>query len=161
VAKFSEHINQAKSNLNFLKSILNSKEYWDWKVTVSFYIAVHLINAHLANKANLHYRSHDKVDKALNPYSPISVTKLSENNYLAYTKLQGLSRRSRYLVHDKPGNKSEDNHFTHEKHFIRAIKNLDKVLKFISNEYKVSFDILDIKSEYYKSKSLEYFCPVG
>lgn len=161
MAEFSEHINQAKSNLSFLKSILDQKDYWDWKVTVSFYVAVHLINAHLANKANLHYRSHDRVDKAINPFYPTSVTKLTEDNYLAYTKLQGLSRRSRYLINEKKSNKSENNHFTHEIHFIRAIKNLDKVLKFINDEYEIAFDSLDIDSEHYKSKSLEYFCPVS
>ena len=88
MANFSEHISQAKRNLTFLKSI-NALENnnWDWQVTAAFYSAVHLINAHLATKADLHYRSHKKVDDAINPYSPLSLTKLNEKEFLAYKKL--------------------------------------------------------------------------
>jgi len=159
MADFSEHINQAKSNLNFLNSITSIKDYWDWKVTVSFYVALHLVNAHLAQKADLHYRTHNKVDQAINPFNTFSVTKFSEENYLAYTKLLGLSRRSRYLVNEKIRNNKNRLYFTYEKHFIKAIKNLDIILKYFNREYNVDFDKINIESEYYKSQTLNFFIP--
>jgi hypothetical protein len=48
VALFEENIAQAKSNLNFLETV-NQKigNYYDWQVTICFYTAGHLVNAHL------------------------------------------------------------------------------------------------------------------
>ncbi len=62
MASFQDHISQAKCNLRFLGSVNNQiKNTWDWQVTVAFYVAVHMINARIADKANLHYRSHEAV----------------------------------------------------------------------------------------------------
>jgi len=159
MAKFSEHISQAKSNLSFLQCILGNKDFWDWKVTVSFYVAVHLINSHIAQKSDLHYRSHDRVDTAINPFNSVSITKLPEKEYLAYTKLLGLSRRARYLIHEKPEDKEAEIHFTYEKHYIRALKNLDIIMDYINLQYGIIFETIKIKSDYYKSKDMIHFLP--
>jgi len=108
MASFSEHLVKAKSNLTFLERVCkNEPSYWDWKVTISFYSAVHLINSHIAQKAGLHYRSHEQVIAAINPNETMSVCKLKEDEYLAYVKLRNLSRRSRYLVSDKGATKTQ------------------------------------------------------
>lgn len=159
MAEFSEHINQAKANLRFLETIIGSPEFWDWKVTVSFYVGVHLINSHIAKKANLHYRSHDKVDHSINPFNEMSPTKLNENEYLSYTKLLGLSRRARYLIHEKDSTKNANTCFTYEKHLIKALKNLDILLQFISNEYEIDFNPIIVNSPYYNQKTMKYFSP--
>ena len=143
MVSFDEHINQAKRNLNFLKSVNDlTNNTWDWQVTIAFYSAVHLINAHLAKKADLHYRSHKRVDDAINPYNNLSFTRLKESEFLAYKKLQSLSRRSRYLCNDKSDDKSAS--LTYDKHFSKAIKNLDTIIQWISTEYEVSFEEYDI-----------------
>lgn len=147
MATFDEHISQAKKNLSFLGRI-NSEcnEFWDWQVTTCFYVAVHLANAHISTKSNMHYRTHMDVKHALNPEVPLSLSKFSEENYTAYVKLLNLSRRARYLCHEDPKNtSSSDGYFTYDVHLNKAIKNLDKLLVFMESEYNVSFDKSFIK----------------
>lgn len=98
----------------------------------------------MARKANLHYRTHEDVKHAINPYSKLSLCVLPENIYLAYVKLEGLSRRARYLCSDDMKNRSEDEFFTYDKHFAKAIKNLDILLDFFKAEYKLSYPPLPI-----------------
>lgn len=112
----------------------------DWQVTTCFYTAVHIMNAHLAKIEDLHYKTHDEVDRALNPFS-LHKSKLDKEHYLAYEKLRNLSRRSRYLCHDDPnlrGNNSQG-FTTDERHLAKAIKNLDILLTFCSVIHEVKF----------------------
>lgn len=146
VASFDEHIRQATRNLSFLEQANRlPAAHWDWQVTVAFYVGVHLINAHIAQKSGLNYRSHEQVDQAINPYIPLSPTKLAEDDYLAYSKLQGLARRARYLIHEERDNRTTDAQFTYDKHFARAVRYLDTLLTFIKSEYGVSFPRLAFK----------------
>lgn len=145
MASFEEHITQAKRNLTFLTET-NSKmqTYWDWQVTTAFYVAVHLVNAHLAKAANIHYKTHEAVKNEINPLSLSSnpACMVDQNAYLAYTKLEGLSRRSRYLCHQDKNVTTEDDiaHTTSEKHFAKAIKNLDKLLLYFMAKYSITID---------------------
>lgn len=141
MASFNEHINQAKKNLAFLIDINSSKSRnWDWQVTVCFYTAVHLINSHLAQIGNLHYRTHEDVKNAINPTANnLSICKLPQDIYLAYVKLEGLSRRARYLCNENFDNKEVREFLTFDKHFAKAIKNLDKILAYFKTKYGVSF----------------------
>ena len=140
-----DHFQQACRNLTFLDEI-NKGCYpsCDWHVTVAFYVSVNLINSHLA-KFNMHYRSHEDVSNAINPYQTLSPTKLPEDIYLAYKKLQGLSRRSRYLVHEEPSNKSETCHITYDKHFVKAIKKVDILLDFFAKNHSTPLPATEIK----------------
>lgn len=138
MAKFEDHIGQFCSNLRFLEQI-NQKvsNYYDWQVTVCFYTALHLINAHLA-KHDLQYRKHTDVSYALNPEVPVSLTKLPVDEYVAYTGLQQLSRRSRYLVNEKDANlKSETAFITYERHFAKALRHLDKLILYFKGRYSL------------------------
>jgi hypothetical protein len=146
LATFTDHLKKAESNLVFLAEANQLPgQHWDWQVTVAFYVAVHLINAHIVQKSGLNYRSHEQVGMALNPNKLLSTTKLSESDYLAYSKLQGLARRARYLCHDDTGNRSPDAHFTYDKHFARAIRHLDTLLTFMRNEYSVNVPRLAVR----------------
>jgi hypothetical protein len=139
VADFNEHITQCKTNLSFLVDVnsKNQNKYWDWQVTICYYTAVHIINAHLATTANLHYRTHEQVKDAIYHGNSMSLCAIPEQQYLAYAKLEGLSRRSRYLCNPE----SPDNiaFLTFDKHFAKAIKNLDILLTYFSNKYHVNF----------------------
>lgn len=140
-----DHNNQACRNLSFLQSINKEcNSSYDWQVTVSFYVAVHLVNAHLA-KYDMHYRSHEDVSNHINPFQKLSPSKLPENIYLAYKKLQGLSRRSRYLVHDDPENKSAVCHFTYDKHFVKAIKKVEIILEYFISADKLHIPEISLK----------------
>lgn len=144
MASFDEHLTKAETNLSFLENVCsNEKYFWDWKVTICFYSAVHLINAHIANKSSQHYRSHEQVLIAINPHEALSLSRLDEAKYLCYAKLRNLSRRSRYLVSDQDNNHETKAFFTYDRHFARAIRHLDVLITFINEEYKK--DIKNIK----------------
>lgn len=156
MASFQEHIAQANRNLDFLEQANQSvNTFWDWQVTAAFYVGVHLINAHLAKKSGLSFRSHQQVDEAINPFNQLSVTKLSETNYLAYDKLQGLARRARYLCNEDRVNKATSVHFTYDKHFARAIRNLDILISFIEKEYNVTLKRIAVKCIELKNGGLQ------
>jgi len=158
LASFNEHIKQAKSNLKFLNSVNDKiQNQWDWQVTVSFYTAVHLINAHIAIKSNQHYRSHELVNNSINPFNPTSITKLPEDLYTSYMKLQNLSRRARYLCHDDPKNHDQSAFLTYDKHFSKAVTHLDKLLSFIAKEYSISFDKTSLNCLELKNKTFTNF----
>lgn len=140
MASFEEHIQQAESNLAFLGAV-NQKinNYFDWQVTICFYTALHLVNAHLS-RHQLQYRKHYDVNYALNPDVRFSVSKLPEDEYDAYIALQRLSRRSRYLVNEKDGQlKNEIAFFTFDKHLCKAIRHLDRLLVFFAGKYDLNF----------------------
>lgn len=160
MATFEQHIAQAKKNLSFLGKINDScNDFWDWQVTTCFYVAVHLANAHISNKAGMHFRTHSDVKYALNPTVQLSLSKFDENEFNAYVKLMNLSRRARYLCHDSPTNlDARIGHFTHDVHLNKAIKNLDKLLTYMENEYKISFDKSPIKC-LSLTVSTNYFVP--
>ena len=157
MASFESHVLQAKKNLNFIGLITNTNNY-EWQVTVCFYVAVHLINAHIAKLANLHYRTHNQVEEAINPFSNLSITKLPEDQFKAYAKLQNLSRRARYLIHDDLNNLDSREFFTYSVHFAKSIKNLDIILTYFENTYGEKFDSITVKCIDLKGKfSSNYF----
>jgi hypothetical protein len=153
LAAFDEHINQAKRNLKFLESINNNIDNcYDWQATVCFYTSLHLVNAHLS-KFNLQYRKHSDVNYALNFTVTTSVSKLPEDEYIAYTSLQSLSRRSRYLVNEKDNNIGNEKAFlTYEKHLAKAIKHLDLLISYFNNKYHSNIGQVTIKCSEVQSK---------
>jgi hypothetical protein len=145
LAKFEEHIEQAKRNLQFLESINNKIENcFDWPV-----------NAHLSNY-NLQYRKHRDVNFALNFENRTSLAKLPEEEYISYVALQSLSRRSRYLVNDRQIS-SEQAFFTYDKHLAKAIRHLDILLNYFSVLYGTTFNPFAIKCSEIKEGETKFF----
>ncbi len=146
MGSYINHISQAQKNITFLKEV-NSlpKPNWDWQVTISFYSAVHFVNAYLAEKGDLHYRTHEDVKNALNTHNPMALYRIPENIYVAYVKLEGLSRRARYLCHEDFTNRATTEFFTYDKHFAKAIKNLDVIVNYFSTLYKLNITDLEVK----------------
>ena len=158
MASFDEHINHLKKNLDFLSQVnKNFGGYWDWQVTTCFYSCVHLVNAHIAKVANLHYRSHEEVNNILNPYSALSPCKLPEEEYSYYVNLQWLSRRSRYLISDDKNDSSNRGFFTSEKHFARAIPYLDKLMSYMATLHGITFPKYEIYSGIIKQENVSNF----
>lgn len=146
MADFNGHLIQAKKNLKFLEELNSINNRWDWKVTVCFYTAVHLVNAHIWKKINKNFLSHGETKKAINPYSTgISPSKFNEEVYLSYVKLQNLSRRSRYLCKDSDNPMpSDDAQLTYDVHYKKALLKLNHVLVFFSKEYDIEFDKISV-----------------
>jgi len=109
----------------------------------------------------MQYRKHVDVKDALNPKNQISVTKgsaLPDNEYLAYNKLQSLSRRSRYLVNEKDNNLNSDlASLTYEIHLNRALKHLNTLIVFFKRKYTIEFPNISLKCEGIKRGDL-CFC---
>jgi hypothetical protein len=158
LAKYEDHIAQAKRNLTFLVSINNSiQDSYDWQVTACFYTALHLVNAHLS-KYGLQYRKHKDVNFALNFANPTSPARLPEDEYISYTALQSLSRRSRYLVNEKDHNIGSIEAFlTYDKHLARSLRHLNKLLEHFSALYKIEFPLTSVKCPEIKAGELKYF----
>jgi len=165
LGSFSEHISQSKSNIDFLSKVNgNINDRWDWQVTVCFYSALHLMNAHIVSKTGNNYLSHNQVAEALNPFTTLSLSKLDEQTYLSYNKLFQLSRRSRYLLNEnfnKGGVVSiQPACTTYSKHFQKSIYHLDKIIDFISINYGVTFGKIEIKCIDTKGITYSYFKPI-
>ena len=142
--QFEEHIHQAKRNLSFLREITAINDSYDWQVTVCFYTALHLINAHLS-KSGLQYRKHSEVDLAINPKNLLSLTRLPDDEYVAYSSLYKLSRRSRYLVNLKDGQiGAEAASLTHDRHLSKALKHLDLLLEYFNKLYNLNLIIYEV-----------------
>ncbi len=157
LANFEEHITQCKSNLAFLSCVNQQiKNYLDWQVTVCFYTALHLANAHLS-KHGLQYRKHHDVNYALNPDVAISVSKLPHDEYDSYIALQRLSRRSRYLVNEKDMESSAA-FLTYDKHVAKAIRHLDKLITYFASTYKLDLKPIDFScADLKKTEGLRFF----
>jgi hypothetical protein len=108
-------------------------------VTFCFYTAVHVINAHLAKKANLHYRTHEDVKNAINPTIAVPICAVPDAIYLSYLKLENLSRRARYLCTDDKKGDQEIAYLTYDKHFAKATRHLDNILDHFAGLYAIQF----------------------
>ncbi|MGI4873422.1 MAG: hypothetical protein ACRYFX_19865 [Janthinobacterium lividum] len=120
--------------MDFLENLNAIPNKWDWKVTACFYTAVHLINAHIAQQANMHFRSHKKVEQVINPYSAVVATRLQEDIFVSYQMLSNLSRRSRYIC-SVDGPESEPAQLTRDKHLKKALHHLDVLLQWFVATY--------------------------
>ncbi|HTH82456.1 MAG TPA: hypothetical protein VL490_05955 [Mucilaginibacter sp.] len=156
MADFQNHINQANRNLAILEKTNNFiDDSWDWQVTTAYYVAVHLMNAHLAKTANLHYTTHDKVKNAL--FNVLSPAKIDQTIYLEYVKLENLSRRSRYLCNDSAPAETGKTFLTYDVHLKRALEKLDSIMKYMAKEHKLSFSIIQVDCIEIKPLTLTYF----
>lgn len=150
---FEEHIVQVNRNLKFLANINKSvPDCCDWQITVCFYTALHLVNAHLS-KFGLQYRKHSDVNHAIN-FATFSPGRLPEDVYIAYMSLQSLSRRSRYLVNEKDNKLREERAFLiFEKHLAKGFRHLDLLLNYFNNLYVLKIENVTLNCTEIKNKT--------
>ena len=161
MAEFNGHLAQARKNIDLFKKINQMPDTYDWQVTIIFYAALHLANAHIVKTVNLHHRSHGKTGAALNPYITTNPSAFDEKAYLAYLGLLGLSRRARYLCSEDDGDKNDRTHHISEKHLAKAIRYLNEIIKYFSVTHEHKFDKVVIKCERIKSDKLDFFGSVN
>ncbi len=89
--KIQSHITQWNHNRQFLQCI-SSQQYPDWIVTVSFYVAVHAVDALLNFDKVSSIHSHDSRNRAL------MKSQRYEKIWQTYGTLYNLSRTVRYFA---------------------------------------------------------------
>jgi uncharacterized protein (UPF0332 family) len=92
-----KYILQAEHNLRFLKEI-NANfplDFFDWKITIAFYTAIHLTKALLLKRIGKEFDNHEQINATLshrrNPKSPVK-----EKYWKAYMFLYDESQKVRY-----------------------------------------------------------------
>lgn len=62
-----KYILQAEHNLHFLKELdlKFPNDFFDWKIMVLFYTAIHLTKGFLIRKTNKEYQSHEELNKVI------------------------------------------------------------------------------------------------
>lgn len=135
MASFNDHILQANENISFLQQMnLQLKpRNCGWEVVVCYYIAVHLMNAHITDKLNQTFNSHNKVNTVLfyDKHSPALITKQA---FYAYKDLTRLSRIARYLFDiQAPQNKM----IISAQHHQEAFVHLNNLIHYFNTLYPV------------------------
>jgi hypothetical protein len=96
----ASHIEQARHNAAFLLAIEKQfpKQFYDWKITVCLYIALHYLQAFARLKrVQIGTNHRDMMDNS-NPNDPTATNPLSQKAFDAYRNLFHLSHGSRYQV---------------------------------------------------------------
>jgi predicted metal-dependent hydrolase len=124
-----QHLNKAKHNEKFLSLVENNfpDNYFDWKITIAFYIAIHYIDAYFAS-LNDHIHSHEQRRHKLE-FGANSVSLTFIDNY---DNLYNICRNARYN-----GFKDEATFSQFQKTKLVEAK---KYLKFIKNYIKDELD---------------------
>jgi len=95
-----EHIEQARYNAGFLAYLEENipDSFFDWKVTVCFYQALHLVRAYLCTQGVSESASHDHTLKCINPNAREKPTPHvpMPDVFRWYFKLHQLSMAARY-----------------------------------------------------------------
>ncbi len=160
---FKTHLSQAEKNLIILQGVNNHiPDSWDWQVTIGFYAALHLANAHIAKTINAHYRSHSDMRNALNFEITINPSKFDEDAYIAYVRLQNLSRRARYLCSEDNQNQDyQKPYYISDKFFGKSLRLLSTVISYFEGKYGIKINPIQIKCDRLQHNELPYFIKMG
>lgn len=137
MADFDRHIQRVRENMEFLTQIRTLQlRNWDWEVTVCYYVAVHLVNAHLATR-NLHPTTHDETKKYINPQGVFNNQRLPEKVYEEFMFLTNQSRVSRYM--HNPGNKDpSESTVINEKRLKLALESTNILIAYFNRLYALN-----------------------
>ncbi len=94
-----QHLAKVRSNKDMLNHLGDAKstKFPDWFAAVSFYIAVHCIQAILCHEVGLHTKTHiDREEKLRNRLPAID-----QKFLIAYRTLYVRSRQARYMIDKK------------------------------------------------------------
>jgi hypothetical protein len=144
---FKQHTRQAGKNLEFLAFVNSHKpEVLDWQITIGYYTGLHLVNAHLATSAGLHFSSHNQVDAHIAPQSLLAngQARLPLDIFQAYRTLTNFSRLSRYLSNDGKNEKAVS---LSPEDLYRSLVCLDRLLAYFLKQYQ------------FEMPSIEMTCP--
>lgn len=140
--KGNKHLNQALHNKNFVDHQCESfnKEFHDWKVTSTFYIALHIIRAMLFEEGrdNEVGKSHRDLLKAINPFGD-GIYPVKQYVYHAYRDLYQLSRSSRYNAFDDLVDFEAQN----KENLLRALNHTNIIIGYANKRKDFDFPVMD------------------
>ncbi len=89
----------------------------------------------------------------------MSACKIPDDTYLAYVKLENLSRRSRYLCNDAASTGTDNSHafFTYDKHLKKALIQLQIIMSFFSKKHGDNFEVIEVNCVEIKDLKLDNF----
>lgn len=92
------HLSQATQNRQFHDALCTSypDHYYDWKVTVCFYEALHYLDSYCCEKGETSLNTHRKREIQLNPRNQSEGLKLSNGAWNLYSFLLEESKKARY-----------------------------------------------------------------
>jgi hypothetical protein len=93
-----KHIEQACHNENFHNSISEhfSNDYYDWKITVLFYVAIHYLKALAEQKRIKIGETHYEIENNINPIKNDAKMRITKGAWDLYRNLFNYSRTARY-----------------------------------------------------------------
>lgn len=123
----NKHINQVLHNKTFLSNIHQRwpEQYFDWKITVCFYIALHYVKALALEKKVFIGDSHYAIDKNVNPERPNVKLNIPPKIWKAYKYLFYYSQSARYsgIINKNSFNRVQQRNYvfceTYLKHIIQ------------------------------------------
>lgn len=93
-----KHLDQASHNQNFHNCIEGefTDNFFDWKITTLFYVALHWIKALGVKRGYDLGETHYEIERNINPGRDDAPCKISQNAWRNYKYLFNYSRTSRY-----------------------------------------------------------------
>jgi hypothetical protein len=130
----TNHLDQAKHNFNFLdyldKSNL-SDDYCDWKITVVFYTALHVMRAYTLFKGKSVINSHREFHDKINPEGIHNLLDLDSNIFDIYLELYYASKRCRYAESIISGESLKK---LNTVQYGNSRNHLEKILEYVNNK---------------------------
>jgi hypothetical protein len=95
-----DHLHQARHNQNFISdcTVTYPDAYFDWKVTATFYTALHLLRAFCVKRKVNPGRTHHDIANSLNPKraNGKQLTQFPQHVWDWYSSIQIYSEQARY-----------------------------------------------------------------
>lgn len=94
----SPFLEQAKHNQLFHDKICECFEdrFFDWKITIVFYTAIHYLKALAYSKGINIGENHEQIESAVNPYIDNALMPIKPFAWKAYKAMKNYSRTARY-----------------------------------------------------------------
>ncbi|AFM04445.1 HEPN domain-containing protein [Bernardetia litoralis DSM 6794] len=127
------HLEQAKHNQEFLSEMETAfpQKFFDWKITISFYVAIHYLQALADHKGIEIGQTHNDIERNVNPNSCWNPRmQISTGAWREYKNLFQYSLTARY-------DGIEDKEIFEELKrldYIECIKHLDNFKKYIKSQ---------------------------
>ena len=92
------HLSQASHNKDFLEFTHQNhpEKYFDWKITIAFYVALHLLKSLALKRGKPLGDSHSDIRKALNNRNKSKLFQFPPRQWIVYEGLFNYAHTSRY-----------------------------------------------------------------
>ena len=126
-----DHLNQALHNHKFISECCTNypNDYFDWKVTATFYCALHILRAFCEARGVNPGRNHFDIRQSLNP-SGKQIMPSKTHAWKAYNKLQEYSEVARYDTFLSAEIENE----TQRDNFENCLKRIDELKGYFKSE---------------------------